>query len=90
MAVRSVVAHEVGRRQRSVGAVARHNEEHVVDTTRAKGLQAYLVTEAAAQRIVVRVAALQQLVGDEQQGVGRAATLYPSRSTSSAMRSSRS
>jgi len=48
MAVRSVVAHEIGCRQRSVGAVARHSEEHVVDATGAKGLQAYLVTEAAA------------------------------------------
>lgn len=57
--------------QRSVRAVARHAEEQVIDAIHAEGFQADFVTKASAQCVVVRVVALQQAVGDEQQRVGR-------------------
>ena len=57
--------------QRSVRAVARHGEKHVIDAIRTEGFQADFVTKASAQLVVVRVVALQQAVGDEQQRVGR-------------------
>jgi hypothetical protein len=61
--------------QRGVGAVAGNGEEHVVDAIGAQRLQADLVAQAAPQFVVGRGVALQQAVGDEQQGIGRATAI---------------